>query len=249
MVIKAIQEPTISQNVGFVILSGGSGIGKTRASQEILGILKNLTPQYPIFQNTCSIYFDFKNEDSLQDFENDTDQVAGLRVFSHGLCLSTVNGLPFKFQQKIEELHKLKVFEISNILQLIGEKYHELLGNDEPIPLIIIMDEMQLNIDRFSKIEPKEYKKIAKFVGAYNYNQYGINKRALKDKLIIIPVISGTDKNLNFPLTEFRNYQFPLPPFSGEGIFKILKDLKIDEFWYNNKEKERFWKLIGIIPR
>jgi hypothetical protein len=151
---------------------------------------------------------------------------------------------------KIEELLKLEVFTVSNVLELIGEVYHELIGNNEIIiPLLIIMDEMQLTIPDFSKEKPKQYKEINKSVGYYCYDQHGINKRTIKDKLCIIPVVAGTDKNLGFLLTEYVNFQFPLPPLSKEGIFSILKMKNISETWYNNKEKIRFWHSVGMIPR
>ena len=173
-----------------------------------------------------------------------------MRIFSHGLCLCTIDKLPIELQNKIEELLKLKVFTVSNILELIGEVYHELIGNKEIIiPILIIMDEMQLTIPFFSKENPKQYKEISKSVGYYCYNQHGINQRTLQDKLCIIPVVAGTDKNLGFKLTEFVNFQFPLPPFSKEGIFSILKTKNISESWYNNKEKIRFWHSVGMIPR
>ena len=38
-----IKETTKSQDVGFVIVSGGSGSGKTTATKEMLKILKNLS--------------------------------------------------------------------------------------------------------------------------------------------------------------------------------------------------------------
>ena len=108
---------------------------------------------------------------------------------------------------------------------------------------------MQLTIPFFSKEDPKQYKEISKSIGYYCYDQHGINQRALEDKLCIIPVVAGTDKNLGFKLTEFVNFQFPLPPFSKEGIFSILKTKNISESWYNNKEKIRFWHSVGMIPR
>ena len=40
---KAIKEKTISQDIGYVICSGGSGSGKTTASLESLNILQNLS--------------------------------------------------------------------------------------------------------------------------------------------------------------------------------------------------------------
>jgi hypothetical protein len=205
---------------------------------------------YEEFKNTCSIYFDFKNGDSIHYYEKDINQVAGLRIFCHGLCLSTIDLLPQELQDKIEELLKLKVFTVSNILELIGEVYHELIGNNEIIiPLLIIMDEMQLTIPEFSKENPKRYKEIAKSVGFYCYNQHGINKRGLKDRLCIIPVLAGTDNDLGFPLSDHNNIQFPLPPLSKEGIFSILKYKNISATWYKNKEKIRFWHSIGMIPK
>jgi len=39
----SIKETTKSQDVGFIIVSGGSGSGKTTATKEMLKVLKNLS--------------------------------------------------------------------------------------------------------------------------------------------------------------------------------------------------------------
>jgi len=39
----SIKETTKSQDVGFIIVSGGSGSGKTTATKEMLKVLKNIS--------------------------------------------------------------------------------------------------------------------------------------------------------------------------------------------------------------
>jgi hypothetical protein len=89
---------TKTQSHNFIILSGGSGSGKTRASCEIGNILRTMKSErketHPIFRDTCEIYIDFSNGDSILDDEkipkkilndvilvHDKSQIVGLRLF------------------------------------------------------------------------------------------------------------------------------------------------------------------------
>ena len=139
------------------------------------------------------------------DFETDKSQILGLRLFIHG---ATSISLP-KFLEQIgvemlQNLLKQGVFRLEKILCILGEQYHSLLGKMDPIPLVVILDNYQFTMSKFSKRE-KEWKEIAKNLGGYMCNSAGMNENLSRDQLVLIPVIAGTvpQEDVKFELTGF----------------------------------------------
>lgn len=81
--------PTKQDHI-FLILSGGSGSGKTRAANEVGNILRveannNELPQG--FSRTCELYIDFSKGEKISTLEYDLEPsyVLGLRLFAKAL--------------------------------------------------------------------------------------------------------------------------------------------------------------------
>jgi hypothetical protein len=206
---------------------------------------------HPIFRDTCEIYIDFYNGDAILPYETDKSQILGLRLFVHGATTLSLSKFLEQLGNEIRgNLLKQEVFSVENVLSVLGEHYHSLLGKSNPIPLVLILDNYQYTMKQFSKIEG-EWKDIAKNLGGYMCTSTGINENLSRDQLVLIPVIAGTvpKEDVKFELTGYSNTIFPLPPFTFENIIELLKDEKIVESMYDTAEKRRFWYLMGMIPR
>jgi hypothetical protein len=245
---KNISTNTKTQDHCFIQVNGGSGAGKTRASNEIKNILKE-NGKDEIFQNTQQIYIDFSNGDKILDFEDDTLQILGLRIFIKAATNGSLDDFVGKYKSKIKYYIEEGVFMPSLVFEVIGKLYHNILKLDSIIPIVIILDNYQFTIDKFP--ENKKWKDIASSIGKYMCNSTDKNINTAADKLLIIPVIAGTIPNetIYFDLTLYGNISFPLPPFTFENIMTIIKEEFKNEEFYNTYEKNRFWYLIGMIPR
>lgn len=251
-----VGESTTKQDFAFVVIAGGSGSGKTRASNEVGNILRSSAHQEhvnAVFKSTCELYIDFSNADMIMDFERTAgpSYVMGLRLFVKALR-KEANVSDFKKalgEHSIEQFVKRKLFDPELVLSTISSVYRELLGlqEHETLPFVVILDETQLTINTFP--QEKKWKDIFKAMGGYMIT----NKTKLEaPKLLLIPVISGTlpSRDISFEAVGYGNEYFPLHPFPLSVCIDLAKKEGIaEQYLDSSSEMKRFWYLMGLVPR
>jgi hypothetical protein len=212
------REELSRQDISFLSIFGGAGIGKTRTA---LQIGKYLRKNMDGFSSAIEIYIDFSNGDKLQTSETKFDKILGMRLISR--CL---------FQKSVKDFIESKLISEDDLSRYsVGEAMKEIrwnlcdskiIGEDDVLPIVIIMDEYQEVMER------KDWKNIGKSLLEY------IQSSSKKDKFIVIPIFVGTLLPMeDFSLTGFNQVSFQMDPLSKKQIMNLLMGEIDDETFFS----------------
>jgi len=251
----------------FTIISGASGSGKTCTACEIGTTLRSEKwrkfDQYNFeethnpskigyftelnlrcFENTCEIYVDFSNGDRVyDDYEKDYDQLLGSRLFCR--CLRQQSFELFrnvKGSKFLKSCFRRGLFQTNVVLQLIGEQLKKTFGQENPIPIVIILDEYQTLKGTFP--DGDNWKKVSRILGSAMVRRDA--------DLLILPVIAGTffDLEMKFEQTTYGNNSIRMTTLAYSFAEQILQEkLNINSLITEFPQVRRFLYLIHMFPK
>jgi len=243
--IKDINKQRI--HVGDAI--GGAGQGKTRTCKEAIRILREYEKNDKI--NFYSFYWDSRNGLSLQEYESIVGCI-GIRLFSLLLGITSFDTYAEIFGSNWRDNSDIQIyFSITNVLEFIGKQIRVVNnGVDAYNVIIVCIDEYQSFYEKFKSNWTQPLHSLM----LYMCSTQGPNQNLQRDRLCIVPIISGTlpAELTNFHITEYTMVHFKFRPFTFGTIQKIMKKLLGEELFFQamkTNESKRFWYEIGIIPR
>jgi hypothetical protein len=242
-----LKEAITKQKIVVGDALGGVGQGKTRACFESIRILRKTEKNQNI--RFFRFYWDAGNGLALEKGEPHNACI-GLRLFSILLGVESFETYTKLCKVNCKEL--VNHFGIEDVLEFIGRQILQYVNdkNDRCNVLIICLDEYQ----KFYEVYSENWRKALHLLLQYMCCTTGYNTKLQRDRLCIIPIISGTlpTELKKFHLTDYTIVHFKFRPFTFATIEKIMKKLLGEELFSKateTNEAKRFWYEIGIIPR
>jgi hypothetical protein len=132
------------QDIPFLSISGGAGIGKTRNALEIGKYLRRTMDG---FSSTIELYIDFSSGDSLRTSEINCDKILGIRLISR--CLFQKD-LKDAIEAKLISVDDLSDYSVTDAMKEIRCNLCDpkVIGEDDVLPIVIIMDSYQRIVER-----------------------------------------------------------------------------------------------------
>jgi hypothetical protein len=250
-----IKEGIPKQRITIGNIMGGAGQGKTRACLELVNILKEKYEDDIIL----SVRFEFYNGSMLRGFENtnSASSIFGLRIllaFLGYLHISqfgeyTTSNLGIS----IEQLFYSEIFSINSVFAKISPILHDYFktNKSKTIYLIVIADEY----NQLYKAFKDKWKLPLYSLLEYVITEQEKNSRLDRDRLCIIPFISGTYSQFEsqkiFDSSGYCMKLLSLPPFKWETVKQLIK-IKFGNqstILLSNEEMKKFFYEASIVPR
>lgn len=232
-------------------LVGASGIGKTRASKEIINILGEcdiLSEEVECFV----VQWDFRNGGSLRPYENtNSSAIFGYRIFMMAL------GRRDHFHQRdMEALLSRNVFHIDTVMEVLSKYLNAAVKESRKTPmLIVIADEYQVPYEA----NPNSWKEPLYSLMGYMIEPNDPNIRLQRDNVCILPFVVGTlpEQLLQFNVTEYQVRTFDLPVLGLKSIETLVIDeltargipVEMIQRVTESRTWQLFWYEAGLVPR
>ncbi|CAI2178094.1 8894_t:CDS:2 [Funneliformis geosporum] len=237
---------TYHQNHYFILVPGGSGIGKSRVgmeSQHLISIaeetaLKNIGSNLvkDALNDPCYIFIDFNNGCKyLRKLDKMYLRPTSVRI---GARVAVASGIAGKILEDLPE-ESLNLYRLDDVMQEILHRRFE-TTHRRLEAVIIHIDEYQLYIDYVQRVEKEEwevarnfFKEMLNEIGYFMSNQK-MNKS--ENEFFIIPICTGTSAiDIHFLHTEYNKVLVHLKPLNYSSAIKMFFD-KYDSIETRNSE-------------
>jgi hypothetical protein len=212
------------QNVAFLTIFGGAGIGKTRTA---LQIGKYLRKHVPNFESCLEIYVDFGNGDRILESEKfgQATHILGIRVCVHCFFNCTLRAA---LDRKLIDEDKIGTVPLTDVIQFLRDSLISInfIKKDDILPIVVILDEYQM---------VKKWRTDWGDIAACLMETTQIESQ--NKKLVIVPVVVGTILPVDqFSLSSFMQIKFRLEPLTLIQIQNLLKqEIDDDSFLQANE--------------
>jgi hypothetical protein len=212
----------------FILISGGSGIGKSRArmeSQHLIShaeesVLINIGPGRidlvkAAFNDSCYIFVDFSNECKYLR-KLDKMHSASVRI---GARIAVASGIAGEILENLPE-ETLNLYHLDNVMQEILHRRFKTMHR--PLEAVIIhIDEYQKYIDHVQQVEKISwvdardfFKEMLNAIGSFMSNQSNPSKQS-ELEFFIIPICTGTSAiDIHFLHSEYIKVLIHLKPLN-----------------------------------
>ena len=210
----------------FAIVTGASGIGKTRFGWEVSNILKKPDS----FSNVITkyVFIDFSNGlQFVQHFDRGSKSDASVRL---GVRLASQGLLHKDFAEIVSQDDSVYTkFRTKQVLQCIVSDALESATPNAVVALVLHLDEFQFYVNDFDRKNAAEgriaMKDMLKTIG--ECMRTGLTKdNRFRRRFFIVPVLTGTAAtDIKFLLTEkYIEVSIPLVPLTYDSAIEIFRE-------------------------
>lgn len=238
----------------FLLVPGGSGIGKTRFGDELSHISPDFLHTVSEFtdlggleqasmiqalENPIYIFIDFNNGERFRksfDMNNEASVRIGLRVACKYYNLSFGG---------VAKSDNASAFELSWVLELIIRDRLSERVEGPPVFLFIHLDEYQIYIKAKFMQDPKSmdasrayFKEMLQEIGTFMRTP----PSDLRGKFVLVPVCTGTSAfDITFLSSDYAREMISLPPLTKELALCIVRDAyQESDQWPEASKKSHF---------
>ena len=219
----------------FAVVTGASGIGKTRFGWEVSNLLKHSDFLQSLTKSAAGVklkviteyvFIDFSNGlhfTKYFDARNGPSVRLGVRLAAQGLLHKKfdhiIDGIDFSVYKNFRTFAVLERM-ISHVLESETDE-------NAVVALVIHLDEFQMYVNDFGENAHegrRAMKEMLKQIG--EFMRVGMEKHRYHKRFFIVPVLTGTAAaDINFFITEkFAEVRIPLSPLIQESGPKIFRE-------------------------
>jgi hypothetical protein len=242
----------------FLLVPGGSGIGKTRFGHELSRISLNLLDNVDKFttllpedmrrlpimlSDPLYLFVDFNNGEKFEESFDTKTRDASIRIGLRLACKHFELGC-----KKVMQSEFTGDFGLYAVLELILSDYLSQRSTDSPVLVVLHLDEYQIYIDSFKETQGCTleaarlyFKEMLREIGTFMRSP----PEHLSGKFVVLPICTGTSAlDITFLPTEYAKEMISLPPLTKDHALSIVRDAYGSNGHWTEASKKNHFKVV-----